>query len=502
MNERGVINHENDCTSAPFEVREATSIAFLRNIRADRIAFGARTLLDHLSATGEILDRWGAGHTVSRAGLFHAVYQHVQAQPALLSLGERACVRALLGSDAERLVYLFGTLDRGSLYRAIDCGETSVTTNGPGVPERVGVTDTELRSLLLILWANALAQAPYVERSEDARRSEARTVARYSALFPERALDELHASIGPPPRVAARRGVAALFNLEDLSSLLDHWPVLPFRGSGPVTRLAGLVDYNFAELVAMKRSFTMAFLQDEDGSSKSKMLAAGEVSSHYDAGWVVYFHGLRSTGMDQWVAAIDDDLGLLPGVTRVSAFASRRTSGLPPHFDANDNFVCQARGAKRWRIARGRHVRFPTVGYTVGCGSTPALRAEMPDGLPDAMPVHDTIELQPGDVMFMPRGTLHETETTEKESIHFNIQGGLATWRDLLQFVVESSPALRSETLRAPVLRLFDGATIRPGIISDLKDRLSAAVEVLCRDEVQIDREDFLAFMAKRKDVV
>jgi ribosomal protein L16 Arg81 hydroxylase len=267
--------------------------------------------------------------------------------------------------------------------------------------------------------------------------------------------------------------------------------------------LAGLVDYSFAELVAMKRSYTRAFLRAEDGSTQSKALTAGEESSHYDAGWVIYFHSLRCTGMEQWLAAIDDDLGLLPGVTRVSAFASRRAAGLRPHYDTNDNFVCQARGAKRWRIARGRHVRFPTVGYTVGCRATRGLRAEAPaDGLPDALPDHDTIELQPGDVMFVPRGTLHETETTENESIHFNIQAGLATWRDLLQFLVESSPALRSETLREPVLRMFDGAAIRPGITSELKDRLRAAVAGLCRDEVEIDREDFLAFMAKRKDAV
>jgi hypothetical protein len=482
--------------------REGALVAFLREAGADAVAYGERTLLDHLVATGEILDRWDAGDAISRAGLFNAVYAAGHDRCASLPLEARPRVQALIGVEGERLAYAFGALDRGSLYAAIDRGEPYVIELWKG-RERVVMTAAEIRSLFLILWANALAQAPHIKRSDDVRRREARTIARYAALLPERALSELYAATGAPPSVAARRGVSALFNIEDPACFLDGWPVRPFWGSGPVARLAGLVDYNFDELVTMKRSYTRAFLHGPDGGATSKILAPGEERACYDAGWVIYFHSLRSTGMDQWVAAIDDELGLLPGVTRVSAFASRRAAGLRPHYDQNDNFVCQARGVKRWRIARGRHVRFPTVGHTVGAEPTPAVRVEVPDGMPEDMPSpHDTIELRPGDVMFLPRGTFHDTETTDRESLHFNVQAGLATWGDVLQFALETAHAVRSEELRAPVLRMFDGGGPRGGIASELGDKLRAVVEALCEGELEIDRAAFLAFMAKRREAV
>ena len=61
---------------------------------------------------------------------------------------------------------------------------------------------------------------------------------------------------------------------------------------------------------------------------------------------------------------------------RISAFASKRGHGLKAHYDQNDNFVCQARGSKRWRIAKNVHVVNPTVGYTVGEKPTPPNVAE------------------------------------------------------------------------------------------------------------------------------
>jgi 50S ribosomal protein L16 3-hydroxylase len=493
---------EAEAAGQSFVDRAHDLITLLRELGAGRVEHGSRGLLEHLEATARVLDRWGAGERVCKAGLFHAVYGTEYLRQALLSFDARPRLQARIGAEAERLAYIFCTLDRASIYRAIDGGEPYVVTAGQG-RESTAVTPDEIRSLLLILWANGLAQATHVNRPDDVRRREARTIARYAAFFPERALRDLQASTGTPPAIAARRGLAPLFNLGDPAPFLDAWPDRPFLGAGPVERLAGLIDYSFDEVKTMARSYARAFPRSADGGAAPVNITAGQERAYYEAGYTVYFHGLRSDALDRWVSAIDDDLGLLHGVTRVSAFASRRGAGLRPHYDQNDNFVCQARGAKRWRIARSRHVRFPTVGYTVGTEPTPAVRAEAPDGLPDDLPApHDTLELLPGHVMFMPRGTWHDTETLEGESLHFNIQAGLATWKDMLEFAIGTSSALHREDLRAPVLRMFEGDAPRDGLRDELKEKLGALLAAMCSGEIELDRGAFLHFMARRRSAL
>jgi hypothetical protein len=355
----------------------------------------------------------------------------------------------------------------------------------------------------LILWANVLEQAPPAACSRDLRARHASAVSRCARLLPARALRDLQGYEGCPRPAAGRPGLATLFDIDDAAPFLDAWPHRSFRGSGPVERLAGLVDYDFEELCTMRRSFTRAFLHPSEKGPKFVEVPGGSEQAHYDAGRVLYFHSLRSPGVDAWVSAIDRELGLLPGATRVSAFASRRGGGLRPHYDQNDNFVCQARGVKRWRVAPNEHVRYPTIGYTIGAKLTPALRAEAPNGFPAQMPTpHETVDLRPGSVVFMPRGTWHDTETIESESLHFNIQTGLATWKDAVEFVMRTTPALHSEALRAPVLALPGAEVAGDSFEGQLRQKLQLLVEAICAGEIPFDREAFAGFVAKRRSAI
>jgi ribosomal protein L16 Arg81 hydroxylase len=300
----------------------------------------------------------------------------------------------------------------------------------------------------------------------------------------------------------SKPGLCALFNLSNPCEFLDScWPDKLHLARGPVTRLAGLVDYDVDEIIAMRKHHTRANFRTLEGKSRQMSVEPGHEKALYDAGFTLYFHSLSSPGTNEWIAALDQELGLVPGATRVSAFASRRGRGLKAHYDQNDNFICQAAGQKRWRIAPNTHVKHPTVGYAVGNPPTPQQAAEAPNGFPTELPTpFETVDMEPGAVMFVPRGMWHDTETLDGASLHFNIQCGVATWKDVIEFLLVGTTALQAETLREPLLGLLHDRARGAELQAGLKEKLRTLVELLCAEEIEIDRERLQRYVARRRN--
>jgi len=118
------------------------------------------------------------------------------------------------------------------------------------------------------------------------------------------------------------------------------------------------------------------------------------------------------------------------------------------HFDTHDVLVLQCQGTKRWRIYAGP-VALPL----------PSQAFRSTDF--DPGPVIDEFELGPGDVAYLPRGTVHDAVCGDDLSLH--VTAGLLTyrWIDLLQEV------LLAETLRDPELR----RSLPPGYALDATAR-------------------------------
>ena len=481
-------------------------VAFLEEMGAARIRHSARTFLDHLVGTARLLEKWGASPDACKAGLFHSIYGTEYFKGAVLTYDDRPRIRALLGDAAERLAYAFCAFERASLYRAIAKGAPyAVELRGGGM---FAVSNDELAGLARIVWANAVEQAPHARLTADDKARSRRAIDICAPYLSEAARHDLaafygasHLSPGASTMPASTPGLSALFNTDDPKGLLaKHWPNEHMIARGPVERLAGLVDYDLDALIKMKKHHTVAFFRTLDGASSSVTVAPGQEKQLYDAGFTLYFHGLAAPRIAQWVDAIDAELGLVHGVTRVSAFASRRGSGLKAHYDMNDNFVCQARGVKRWRVATNTHVKNPTAGYTVGAKILPVHQVEAPNGMPTELPTpFETIELNPGTVVFMPRGMWHDTETLEHESLHFNIQSGLAMWKDAIEYILMKTSLLHAEELREPIMQMFDGDQLRAGVGEEIKERVRAAVELLLESEVAINRPAFHKFVMSRR---
>jgi len=113
-------------------------------------------------------------------------------------------------------------------------------------------------------------------------------------------------------------------------------------------------------------------------------------------------------------------------------------AGFPPHFDSTDVFVVQCNGKKRWRIydhyTNMSELPLPNAGWE-------------PERFNPTSPPRD-FELSRGDVLYLPRGAMHEAFCTDRESMHLTISLASPTFADLLQKVISSAAATDIELRR------------------------------------------------------
>jgi hypothetical protein len=74
------------------------------------------TLYEHVGRVADLLGAWGAGPALQAAGLCHACYGTDGFPTALLGLGERDLLIAVVGDEAEEIVYRYANCDRGKVY--------------------------------------------------------------------------------------------------------------------------------------------------------------------------------------------------------------------------------------------------------------------------------------------------------------------------------------------------------------------------------------------------
>ncbi len=97
---------------------DAEALLVTRN--AQNLEHPGGTLLEHLRRVGEQLGDWGASRDVQLAGLCHAAYGTDGFPVSLLDLDQRGTLREVIGMQAEELVYLYASCDRGQVYPQLD----------------------------------------------------------------------------------------------------------------------------------------------------------------------------------------------------------------------------------------------------------------------------------------------------------------------------------------------------------------------------------------------
>lgn len=155
-------------------------------------------------------------------------------------------------------------------------------------------------------------------------------------------------------------------------------------------------------------------------------------------------------------------------------YSQQNHQGLSPHYDCVEIFAFQLHGVKRWQVSSQR-VENPLVGY----GTATAYDLAAP---------HAEIDLEPGDLLFLPRGTFHHALALTPESLHATLAVKVPTILEALQLllkVASDHPGMRdylpisngswSQAIPAAIDRLRE-LSVESEIALGLGDLLNVAV--------------------------
>jgi Cupin superfamily protein len=158
------------------------------------------------------------------------------------------------------------------------------------------------------------------------------------------------------------------------------------------------------------------------------------------------------------------------------------TAGFPPHYDTHEVLVLQIAGKKRWLIDEPP-LKLPHT-------SQPFQSASYSPG-PRVMET----ELAAGDALYLPRGYVHSTTTSESHSAHVTIGINVLTWADIAREFVPS--CLENEEYRRGLPPGFARrAELRPALKQQLAQMLPSASE---NYDVLVDRAISLVQAGRRR---
>lgn len=151
--------------------------------------------------------------------------------------------------------------------------------------------------------------------------------------------------------------------------------------------------------------------------------------------------------------------------------------GFKPHYDSHDVFVLQIAGSKAWKIydtpleLPTRAQEFDPAGYTL------------------AAPTQEFV-LEAGDMVYIPRGVVHDAVSSEDISLHITLGAMVKTWGDLLVEAVSELTLAETDFRRS----------LPPGFARPDYDRSAAApmlADLLGRLADRVDAEVLLGRFAE-----
>jgi ribosomal protein L16 Arg81 hydroxylase len=240
-----------------------------------------------------------------------------------------------------------------------------------------------------------------------------------------------------------------------------------------------------ARLAGMAREGAQAWLANEFVAHSVFPIAPTNAAQLRDTGATLYFINLPLPALTDSLA---DFLGAPRRKVLASLFFTPAGGGAVPHFDKNENFTIQLTGAKRWQVGEAPMVPNTPDSYTLGSTAvTPAL-APLLAGV--QRPPERTVDLRPGTLLYVPRGTVHHTGAGEP-SWSLNLSYCPSTWLDLLlaglRETLGSSPRWRGTVTGAGGDPAAQSANCLPELIAELRTLLDdpAQAEALARAFLQ-----------------
>jgi len=170
-------------------------------------------------------------------------------------------------------------------------------------------------------------------------------------------------------------------------------------------------------------------------------------------GLTVYFKDLRRAlpAAPGFLRELELALGV-PTCAGLSGFVNAPGSGLPLHHDRFDQLLFQVRGRKVFRYLPNRYVQQPSVQFTPFASAPPEWGQSYRHGFPASTQVLleqplESVELEPGSVIFMPGGLWHTTAEQPDNALSLVVAlrapSRLDIALNLIRYYAAQSPAWR-----------------------------------------------------------
>jgi ribosomal protein L16 Arg81 hydroxylase len=230
---------------------------------------------------------------------------------------------------------------------------------------------------------------------------------------------------------------ALLGPIECATFFRDYWEVQPLHvARGEPSSYAGLLSTADVEQVIAftrpkfvdsgafsgapprARTFVQGWLPDRQLQEGAKYPGLDEIQRVYDRGMTV----ILMTMQQRWAPIAALCRGL-EAAFRCPVHANlyltpAGAQGFDAHFDTHEVFVLQLEGSKQWRL--------------YGAPRPLPLVDEKLDVPKDRLGPPREVRLEAGDLLYLPRGFVHEAFTSEEASMHLTVGVNVYRWADLL----------------------------------------------------------------------
>jgi ribosomal protein L16 Arg81 hydroxylase len=279
-----------------------------------------------------------------------------------------------------------------------------------------------------------------------------------------------------------------LWPVEPAAFFRDHWEKKPlhlarrdaqyYRGLFSLCDVDSVIAFTrpkFAEPEDFKpgggrtRNFIQGLLADDDTSPSVVYPDVSDVHRAFARGKTLILGAMQQ----RWpaVAALCRVLEELFGcpVHTNLYLTPKGAQGFDAHFDTHEVFVLQVAGTKHWR-------------FFGPARELPLADEWMPLEKEDIGPVTQEAFLEPGDLLYMPRGHIHEAFTSDIASLHLTVGVKVHRWVDLLRQALDDVAA-RDVRLREtlPFGLLSDGRVTVPR--ERFRELLQAVADTARADE-------------------
>jgi len=212
----------------------------------------------------------------------------------------------------------------------------------------------------------------------------------------------------------------------------------PFISHGNTESLKDLMSLSFLDsvesLAACWRDTVDVFNPKIADEISKISIPPEEALDEYKNGSCILFNDVNRIipEFDRWNQQIRREIGFSElTYVRNLVYATPAGKGNAPHFDQNFNFVLQLEGTKKWWLAKNKTINNPMTRHVIGQPIDHELEGYTAKEFPKSFPPDCTeYILEPGSILFVPRGVWHMTEAVT-DAVSFNFTFTPPTWIDI-----------------------------------------------------------------------